>query len=59
MVAILEELEVFVGPVGLIQHLESADLEEVGIALVPQDFAVTAIRNVVEDGAPILVNLAL
>lgn len=52
-------VEVFVGKGGGTKDVERVIVGKgkVGIALVPQNFAVIAMKDVVEDGAPILVNL--
>ena len=50
-------VEVFVSKGSEVVEQVFVGQRKIGVALVPQNFAEIAIRDVVEDGAPILVNL--
>ena len=50
-------VEVFVSKDSEVVEQVFVGQRKIGVALVPQNFAEIAIRDVVEDGAPILVNL--
>ena len=54
---VLHRVEVFVSKGPEAVKLVIVGKGKVGVALVPQNFAEIAMKDVVEDGAPILVNL--